>query len=228
MGMLVDPKAEQGGSLQTMEPLCVSLVYQYLISTNSTLTDQFKTSYQPKKTNVNLKEVLSKWNEEQMARSIVYQHLKMIAPPLAREFRDAQCCSLGNVPKQLLKLVETFRSKNRDYNETRKVFTSLEMDGNKEEVNKNKKEAGRKAYTFTPEEVARIERAIADKEDARTLAEEMGRTYRCVSKKLSLMGADFKTGKFTVDENERMKQGLPNNEDYKKVALELCRDPRTV
>ena len=210
-----------------MDPLCVSLVHQYLESTKSALADQFKASYQPKKTSVNLKEVLSKWSEEQLARNIVYQHLRSVAPSLALEFKEAQCCSLENVPKQLLKLVEASQRKNRVKDETRKVFTVREGDENKCEVDKNKKETGGK-YTFTLKEVARIEKAIANKEDTRTLAKEMGRTYRSVSKKLGLIGADFKTGKFSVEENIRITQALTKNEDYKNVAKELCRDPRTV
>ena len=79
-------------------------------------------------------------------------------------------------------------------------------------------------------ELIRIEKAIANKEDARIVAEEMGRTYRSVSKKLDYLQrvAGLQQGKFTVEENERVKQALENNEDYKEVAKELCRDPRTV
>ena len=221
-------KLREVGVFNEMDPLCVSLVHQYLDSTKSALADQFKTIYQPKKTNVNLKEVLSKWSEEQLARNIVYQHLRSVAPSLALEFKEAQCCSLENVPKQLLKLVEASQRKSQEKDETRKVFTVHKVDENKCAVNKNPKEAGGKAYTFTPKEVARIEIAIANKEDTRTLAKEMGRTYRSVSKKLGLIGADFKTGKFSVEENLKIKQALAKNEDYKKVAKELCRDPRTV
>jgi len=62
------------------------------------------------------------------------------------------------------------------------------------------------------------------------LAKEMGRTYQSVSKKLNFLQrlAGFRTGKFTVEENERIEQALENNEDHKTVAKELCRDPRTV
>ena len=51
-----------------MESLCISLVYQFLESTNSALADQFKNKYQPRKTKIELKEVLSKWKEEQLVR----------------------------------------------------------------------------------------------------------------------------------------------------------------
>ena len=57
-----------------MDPLCISLVHQYLDSTKSALADQFKNKYQPKRTNVKLKKVLSKWKDEQLVRGFIYQH----------------------------------------------------------------------------------------------------------------------------------------------------------
>ena len=51
-----------------LDPVCISLVHQYLESTNSALADQFKDKYQPQKTNVDVKEVLCKWKEEQKER----------------------------------------------------------------------------------------------------------------------------------------------------------------
>ena len=62
-----------------MDALCISLVHQYLESTNSALADQFKRKYLTQKTNVELKEVLSKWKEEQLVRGLIYQHLKIVA-----------------------------------------------------------------------------------------------------------------------------------------------------
>ena len=58
--MLINVEAEQSESLQPIDSLCVSLVHQYLESTQSALADQFKNTYQPKKFNINLKEELSK------------------------------------------------------------------------------------------------------------------------------------------------------------------------
>ena len=85
-----------------MDPLSISLVRQYLASTNSALADQFKDKYQPQKTSVELKEVLSKWNEEQLARGLIYQHLETVAPSLAVEFRNRHLCSLEPAPKNLI------------------------------------------------------------------------------------------------------------------------------
>ena len=82
-----------------MDSLCISLVHQYLESTNSTLADQFKNKYQAHKTNVELKEVLSKWKEDQLVRGLVYRHLKLVAPYLAGEFRKRHSVSLESSPK---------------------------------------------------------------------------------------------------------------------------------
>jgi len=75
-------------SLGPMDPLCVSLVHQYLASTKSNLVDEFKSKHQPTKTNLTLEEVVSKWKEEQLARGLVYQHLKRVTPALAEEFAN--------------------------------------------------------------------------------------------------------------------------------------------
>ena len=90
----------------SMDPLCISLVHQHLVSTKSALADQFKTKYQPEEPNVKLEKVVSKWNEEQLARNIVYQHLRTVAPSLAIEFKNTYFCSLEMVPEQLLKVVK--------------------------------------------------------------------------------------------------------------------------
>ena len=93
-------------NIDPMDPLCISLVQEYLGSTKSDLADQFKNKYQPKSGNVTLKEVVSKWKEEQLARGLVYQHLRKVAPSLALEFSKSYPCSSDEVPKQLIDLVE--------------------------------------------------------------------------------------------------------------------------
>ena len=97
---------QSGASLRRgqchMDPLCISLVHQYLDSTNSALADQFKDKYDPHKTNLKLEEVLSKWKEGQMVRGLIYQHLKTVAPFLAVQFRDRHDLSVETVPKHLI------------------------------------------------------------------------------------------------------------------------------
>merc|ERR1719209_251059 len=53
-----------------------------------------------------LKEVLSKWKEEQLARGLIYQHLKTVAPNLAVEFRDRHWCYLEPGPKYLMREIQ--------------------------------------------------------------------------------------------------------------------------
>merc|ERR550534_1934098 len=99
-------------------------------------------------------------------------------------------------------------------------------DEKKCEVNEGKKEAGGKAYTFTLKEVERIEKAIANKEDPMTLAMEMGRTYRSVSKnlaKLEQISKQASSVKRKIQESSRL---WPKMKITKKVAKELRRDPR--
>ena len=93
-------------NIDPMDPLCISLVQDYLVSNKSDLVSQFKTKYQPEKTNVTLKEVLSKWKEEQLARGLVYQHLRNVAPALALEFANSYHCPAQKTPKQMIDLFE--------------------------------------------------------------------------------------------------------------------------
>ena len=61
-----------------MDPLSVSLVHQYLRTYNPALAEDFKATYKPKKTSVDLEEVLSYWDENQLARGVVYKHLEKV------------------------------------------------------------------------------------------------------------------------------------------------------
>jgi len=89
-----------------MDPLCVSLVHQYLASTKSNLVDEFKIKYQPKKTNLTLEEVVTKWKEEQLARGLVYQHMKRVTPALAQEFAKSYHFSSTDDIKGLVEVIE--------------------------------------------------------------------------------------------------------------------------
>ena len=89
-----------------MDALCISLVHQYLESTNSALADEFKNRYQPQKTNVKVKRVLSEWKEEQLVRGLVYQHLKAVAPCLAVQFRDRHSFSVETAPTHQIRDIE--------------------------------------------------------------------------------------------------------------------------
>ena len=118
-----------------MDLLCISLVHQFLESTNSALADQFKNKYQPQKTNVELKEVLSKWKEEQLTRGLIYQHLNLVAPSLAADFRDRHWCSLEPSPDRLMGEIQLLA------NATKRGISKVENErrGEQEQENKRKK-----------------------------------------------------------------------------------------
>jgi len=259
-----------------MDPLSVSLVHQYLRTNNPALAEDFKATYKPKKTSVDLEEVLSYWDENQLAGGVVYKHLKKVAPPLALEFSCGQII-LRDVPEELIVLIkqgflslrhektilerkdeEVVLAKEVVYQHLQKVAPSLASefwDRHKcavlsdSELNELVKKADQicrqfigkgvlakkaKALTkcrqFSKEEILRIEKAIAQKENIGALAKEMGRSNRSVSHKINALRrpGNFKKGKWQVDENERMKEALRDGEDYKVVAKELQRDPRVV
>jgi len=199
-----------------MDPLCVSLVYKYLQETNSALLDQFKVKYRPQKTDVVLTEVLNKWREEQMVRGLVYQHLKDVAPLLAKEFRDTQTSPFklelfgGNCePREMIENVLSFK---------RRVTM------------KRNSRVGGKLKTYTKEDLERIKKAMTNGEDLNVVAKEMGRTSGSLSTKVYTLKrcAGLKTGKFSPAENERIKQAASNDEDPKSVSAELQRPIKIV
>ena len=202
-----------------MDSLSVSLVYQYLSSTNSSVAEEFKRRYQPGKADVTWMEVVSKWKDEQLVRGLVYEHLKQVTPVLAKEFSKAQCSSFAVVPEKLLKLIEVERRARNPAYQSNSPRLTLEL---KEE---NCHRLGSKKNMFSKEETARLQYAITGKEDVRLLAAQMGRSYSSVQSRIyALMrAAGLKKGKFTIEEVERIKQGIEGNEDYKQIAAELGR-----
>ena len=90
--------------------------------------DQFK--YEPMRTNVMGHKVMSMWKEEQLARSLVYQHLKTISPPLACEFKvkyQPQRVSL-QWKEVLSKWREDQLARNLVYNHLKLVAPSLAVE----------------------------------------------------------------------------------------------------
>ena len=76
----------------------------------------------------------------------------------------------------------------------------------------------------------RIERAMTNDEDIKTVAKEMGRNYQSVYNKIRDLQrhTGLRKGKFSAEEIERVKQAVANNEDYKSVAAELGRSSKSV
>ena len=71
-----------------MDPLCISLIQQHLDGINSPLAGQFRDEYQTANMDVDMDEVMTKWDEEQLARSLVHRHLEEASPALADEFHE--------------------------------------------------------------------------------------------------------------------------------------------
>ena len=70
-----------------MDPMCLSLVQQFLDNTSSSLAHQFRHNYEPRKTKVDYEEVLLRWREDQLTKSLVHQHLKTFSSALADDFK---------------------------------------------------------------------------------------------------------------------------------------------
>ena len=248
-----------------MDPLLLSLVHQYLESTKSTLADDFKAKYQPAGSDLTLKEVVSKWEEEQLARGLVYQHLKESSPLLALEFAKSYQYLQDETSKQLMELIEEdqlikchvlqqlrevtptlateFKGENNVFlemipekqmlllDDTPKNNPTADDKGSaKDMVDGRPKRLGAKVNTFTTEELARIERAMASKEDINALAKEMGRTFYSIRKKMDNLrvSARSKKGRFSTEEIERIRQAVVQNENYITVAREMGRAPSIV
>ena len=70
-----------------MDPMCLSLVQQFLDNTNSSLANQFRHKYESRQTNLEYEEVLLKWRVDQLTHSLVHNYLKTVSPALANEFK---------------------------------------------------------------------------------------------------------------------------------------------
>ena len=86
----IDAFSEANVSSMLRDTVCISVIYQYLRHTSSTLTEEFESKYKPDKDmEVDVKKLLRDWREEQEEiKLIIYQYLrKTSSPNLAAEFR---------------------------------------------------------------------------------------------------------------------------------------------
>jgi len=205
---------------------------------------------------VQLKEVLSKWKEEQLARDLIYQHLKTVAPSLADEFRDRHWCSLETAPKHLmgeiLKKLLSIASKREIIN------VEDESEGEQEEESKRKN----KTFT-TDEQLVRVLIHEHLKTVAPSLAVEFQNTHCCsletapkhllgeLQKKVLAIAEmteinklnknrgeqeqnndrkrlSVKMNTFTSEELVRIKKAMANDEDIATVAKEMGRTYNSV
>ena len=187
-----------------VDQLTQSLVHDYLKTVSPALANEFKVKYQPKKTKVQLMEVLSKWRAEQLAKGLVFNHLRSVAPSLAVEFENKHEPSVKLIPKRLTELIQKTLPALRESVKTRS--NTEKEDQRKQELHNNKF----KVNTFTTEELLRIQRAIAMKEDAGALAKEMGRSRSSVEGKIRSVrfkstSNGMKMGKYSAEEVTRLR-----------------------
>ena len=201
--------------------LANSLVHKHLKTESSALADDYRVKFQPEETLQTVK-VLSKWKEDQLVKGLVLDHLKKVAPSLAVEFQNKHVISVKMVPKKLIRLIDktppdlAVKERTRqNTEETRQILPR-----NRTIVN-----------TFTREEMLRIERAISMKEDVGAVAKELGRSYVTVHKKIRRIQeakTSMNSGRYTVEEERKIRLAVKNKEDYKAVAKELNRAPLLV
>ena len=206
-----------------VDQLTQSLVHEYLKTASPVLANEFKIKYQPDKTKVKLTEVLSKWKEGQLAKGLVFNHLKTVAPSLAVEFENKHKLSVKLSPKQLTGLVQRTRPALGE--NVRTLPNREKKDERKQELHNSR------VNTFTTEELLRIQRAIAKKEDVGKLAKEMGRSYKSVHNKICRVQSNrtgMKIGRYSAEEQTRVRLAVKNNENYKDIAKELNRAPDLV
>ena len=129
----------------------------------------FDDKYKPEKALVKAEDVLVRWEEEQVARILVYNHLKEVVPALAEEFKDAYPCVSSMVPVQLSLILEESLlnyknikvTESDEKNCTERVRREGEGNGR----------LGEKQARFTDEQVNRLSRAIKDNENITAVAQ---------------------------------------------------------
>ena len=80
-----------------VDPLCISLVHQHLLSSCPNLAQEFCAKFKPKSkvAEVGLEQVLGKWEEADLTKRLVHQYLESVAPSLGAEFSQKH----GSPPK---------------------------------------------------------------------------------------------------------------------------------
>ena len=202
------------------EQLARSLVYQHMKTVSPTLAGEFKAKFQPQETKFQSPEALSEWKEEQLARSLVYKHLNSVDPSFAVEFQSKGF--VESLPESPIGLAQKTIS---DVANKKESCHSVKDDKKQKQNNYRVK-----VKRFTTEEILRIERAIAMKENVGAIAKEMGRSYDTVHKRFmrDQQSGGMKKGKWSIQEMERVRRAATNKEDHKVVARELGRAPLDV
>ena len=174
---------------------------------------------------MSIEEVLKKWEETQLIRGLVLQHLDMVLPSLAVEFRQMYTCHdevpelLSLMVREIIKKYEAGNATNSDW------YTDLGRDHVSQGQEAKNRKLGANPKTFTEAEEKRITRAIEENESIGKVAKEMGRTYRSILAKIWRRKQAMTTvakGRFSTEEDSRTRLAVENGEDYRKVINIQC------
>ena len=198
----------------SMDPMCLSLVQQFLDNTNSSLADHFRHKYKSRQTNVEYEEVLLKWKVDQLTQSLVHEYLKTASPVLANEFKskyqpDETELQLAEV---LSKWKEEQLAKGLVFNHLRAVAPSLavEYENNHELCDK-----------LIPKQLTGlIQRTLpAIAENVRTYPN----TEKKDERKQELYNKKLSKNTFTTEETLRIHRAIAMKEDVGALAKEMGR-----
>ena len=201
-------------------------VFNHLKEVAPALVEEFKDAYFFAKDEalVNIESMWMNWDEEKLASRLVYNHLKKVTPALAKEFKDSSANLFSCTEKLMI-----------GTNDPEEVIDRRNRDIFVEQMKVQEVGMGRsRPIFFTDNEMKRLERALMLKEDPKSVAKEMGKSYVSVRQKLwnmkikNAVGERLILGKLSAKEDERLRQAIADKEDYKMVAKEMGRDPKTV
>ena len=199
-------------------PLCSSLVYQYLQARHPSLATEFSSTHNPPQPVVLLQDVLRKREETQLVSSLVQQHLEKVAPSLVQDFTPTFMHHQSNVTLQ--QVLSKFEGTQL---ERSLVFQHLEL------VTPALAVEFRQRY-FCPQKPPK-QLIIILKEAAKiNLVSFNGvrqSQNRCQDEvKNKKLGANPKT--FTEAEEARISEAIEKNESIGRVAKEMGRTYRSI
>ena len=201
------------------DPLCSSLVYQYLQTRYPSLATEFSSTHNPPQPVILLQDVLRKWEETQLVRSLVQQHLEKMAPSLVQDFTPTFMHHQSNVTLQqiLSKFEGTQLERSLVLQHLESVTPALAVEF-------------RQRY-FCPQKPPK-QLIIILKEAAKThlvtlkgVRQSQGSCQEEEVKNKKL-GANPKT--FTEAEEARISEAIEKNESIGRVAKEMGRTYRSI
>ena len=201
-----------------MDPMCLSLVQQFLDVTNSSLAYKFRHKYETRKTNVKYEEVLLKWRVDELTQSLVHEYLKTVSPALANKFKvkyqpDKTKLQLTEV---LFKWKEEQLAKGLVFNHLKTVAPSLAVEF--------ENATGMKSGKYSAEEVTRVRLAVKNNEDYKVVAKELNRAPELVRQHIYYIANDPNNGtgqarkSFSVEEDLMILDEVISGMDVTKLS----------